>query len=474
LRIAQAVLARSTYIDQGTGCQGYLERMAIMRRRQCSQVNRRKFLQIATGAALAPMIVPRHVVARSQTTAPSDRITLGFIGTGSMGGGHVRGFLKMPDVRIPAISDIRMENLQRSQGAVNQQYGDSSCAAIPDFRELLARPDIDAVCIATGERWHPLVGIEAARRGKHMYCEKPLSVTLAEGLAMRAAIQKYGVVFQWGTQQRSSVNYRLTAELARNGYLGDIRTIMIGSAGGSAPKPEPPETLKDPPPGFDYDRWLGPSPYVPYSDVRVSRTWMFIRDYGIGCLGGAWGIHDLDAAQFFLDTDDTTPIEIEGRARYYQDVRDVPYSWTVEQKYANGASVIHMDLVTAKKRAKQFELGSMASLVTGSKGWVWVSRQGVRTEPESLATTVIGPQEKHVIFSDDHKQNFLDAIRKKAQPISPITAAVHAETMCQQSDIAMQLERKLRWDPKAERFIDDEQANRMLSRAIRAPWTYTI
>jgi predicted dehydrogenase len=445
-----------------------------MRRRGHARVNRRKFLQIATGAALAPMILPRHVVARSQTTAPSDRITLGFIGTGSMGGGHVRGFLKMPDVRIKAICDIRLENLERSQGAVNQQYGDSSCAAITDFRELLARPDIDAVCIATGERWHPLIGIEAARRGKHMYCEKPLSVTLAEGLALRAAIQKYGVVFQWGTQQRSSVNYRLTAELARNGYLGDIKTIMIGSAGGSAPKPEPPETLKDPPPGFDYDRWLGPSPYTPYSDVRVSRTWMFIRDYGIGCLGGAWGIHDLDAAQFFLDTDDTTPVEIEGRARYYQDIRDVPYSWTVEQKYANGASVIHMDLVTAKKRAKQFESGSMASLVTGSKGWVWVSRQGVRTDPESLARTVIGPQEKHVIFSDDHKQNFLDAIRKRAQPISPITAAVHAETMCQQSDIAMQLERKLRWDPKAERFFDDEQANRMLSRAIRAPWTYTI
>ena len=189
---------------------------------------------------------------------------------------------------------------------------------------------------------------------------------------------------------------------------------------------------------------------MPYSDVRVSRTWLFIRDYGIGCLGGAWGIHDLDAAQFFLDTDDTTPIEIEGRARYYEDIRDVPYSWTVEQKYANGATVIHMDLVTAKKRAKQFELGGMASLVTGSKGWIWVSRQGVRTEPESLAQTVIGPNEKRVLFSDDHKQNFLDAIRKRAQPISPITAAVHAETMCQQSDIAMQLQRKLRWDPKAE------------------------
>jgi hypothetical protein len=133
-----------------------------------------------------------------------------------------------------------------------------------------------------------------------------------------------------------------------------------------------------------------------------------------------------------------------------------------------------MDLVTAKTRAKQFELGGMASLVTGSKGWIWVSRQGVRTEPESLAKTVIRPDEKRVQFSDDHKKNFLDAIRKRAQPISPIVSAVHAETACQQADIAMQLQRKLRWDPKAERFIDDEQANRMLSRAIRAPWTYTI
>ena len=425
--------------------------MSIIPSAPRSHVNRRQFLRAATAAAVAPMIVPRHVIARSQTTPPSDRLTIGHIGVGRMGGGHVRGFLKMPDVRILGISDVRLETLERAQGAVNQQYGDSKCAAHPDFRELLARPDIDAVVIATGERWHPLIGIEAARRGKHIYCEKPLSVTLAEGLALREAVQKSGVVFQWGTQQRSSVNYRLTAELVRNGYIGDVRNIMIGSAGGSPPKPEPPETLKDPPAGFDYNQWLGPSPWVPYSDVRVSLTWLFIRDYGLGCLGGAWGIHDLDAAQFFFDTDDTTPTEIEGRARYYEDIRDVPYSWTVEQKYASGPTVIHMDLVTAKKRAKQFELGGMASLVTGSKGWIWVSRQGVKTEPESLAQTVIGPNEKHVIFSDDHKQNFLDAIRKKAQPISPIAAAVHAETMCQQSAIAMQLQRKLRWDPKAER-----------------------
>lgn len=439
-----------------------------------SHVNRRDFLRAATAAAVAPMIVPRHVIAGSQTTPPSDRIQLAHVGIGRMGGGHVRGFLKMPDVRVMALSDIREETLDRFKTAVDQHYGDTACLGFTDFRELLARKDIDAVVIAPGERWHPLMGIEAARRGKHIYCEKPLSVTLAEGLALREAVRKHGVVFQWGTQQRSSHYYRHTAELVRNGYIGEVRNIMIGSAGGGTPKPEPPELLKDPPPGFNYDMWLGPSPWVPYSDVRVSLTWLFIRDYGLGCLGGAWGIHDLDAAQFFLDTDETAPIEIEGRARYFQDIRDVPYSWTVEQKYAGGPTVIHMDIVTAKKRAKQFEFGNMASLVTGSKGWIWVSRQGIRTEPAALADTTIGPNEKRVIFSDDHKRNFLDAIRKKAQPISPIDAAVHAETMCQQSDIAMQLQRKLRWDPAAERFIDDEQANRLLSRAIRAPWSYTI
>lgn len=446
-----------------------------MRTGQRPQVNRRQFLRAATAAVMSPMIVPRHVVAGSGQVAPSDRVTLGAIGVGRMGGGHVRGFLKMPDVRIAAVCDVRQATLERFKTTVDEHYGDASCGAHADFRELLARPDIDAVVIATGENWHPLVGIEAARRGKHMYCEKPLSTTLSEGWALRRAIEKHGVVFQFGTQQRSSHSYRFTAELVRNGYIGDVRTVMIGSAGGGKPSAIDPETIKDPPPGFDYDTWLGPAPFVPYSDVRVSLNgWLFIRDYGLGSLGGAWGIHDVDAAQFFLDTDDTTPVEIEGRAMHYQDIRDAPYSWTVEQKYANGVTVIHMDIVTARTRAPQFKLGNMASLVTGSKGWIWVSRQGMRTEPESLMDTVIRDSDNRVIASDDHKRNFLDAVRGRAKPISPLHAAVHAETVCQQADIAMRLRRRLRWDPKAERFIDDEQANRMLSRAIRAPWTNTI
>jgi predicted dehydrogenase len=327
--------------------------------------------------------------------------------------------------------------------------------------------------IATPENWHPLIGIEAARHGKHMYYEKPLSVTLAEGWAVRQAVRRYGVIFQFGTQQRSSYNFRFAAELTRNGYIGDLRTVMIGSAGGGFTK-EKPEEIKQPPPGFDYNMWLGPAPYRPYSDLRVSRHWMFIRDYGIGCLDGAWGIHDVDAAQWFNDSDETAPLTVEGRARYYEDIRDVPYSWTVEHKYANGVQLIHMDLVTAKKRAPQFQLGGMASLITGSKGWIWVSRDGIRTEPASLLQTVIRPQEKRVIFSNDHRRNFLESIRSRRQPISPIDSAVQSETICQQADIAMRLQRKLRWDPAAERFLEDDQANRMLTRAVRGPWQYSV
>lgn len=436
------------------------------------QIGRRDALRIAA-TALAPAIVPRHVLGGRNAIAPSDRITIGCIGVGSMGSGHVRGFLQMPQARVAAVCDVRQENRERAKAFVDRQYGDSSCTAHHDYRELLALPGIDAVMIATPENWHPLVGIEAARRGKHMYFEKPLSVTMAEGWAVRDAIRKYGVVFQFGTQQRSSYNYRISAELTRNGYLGELRTIMIGSAGGNYNRVEP-EVLKEPPPGFDYNMWLGPAPFVPYSDVRVSRSWMFIRDYGIGCLDGAWGIHDVDAAQWFNDSDHTAPVEVEGRALYYDDIRDVPYSWTVEHKYANGVRLIHMDLVTAKKRAPQFQFGSMASLITGSKGWIWVSRDGIRSEPASLLQTVIRPGEKRVIFSNDHRLNFLEAIRTGRPTISPIDAAVQAETICQQADIAMRLQRKLRWDPQTERFIGDEMANRLLSRAIRPPWEYTV
>jgi len=224
------------------------------------------------------------------------------------------------------------------------------------------------------------------------------------------------------------------------------------------------------PAGFDYDMWIGPSPYKPYTPQRVSRTWMFIHDYGLGCMGGAWGIHDVDMAQWVSDNDNTTPIETEGEGIFFDDIRDTEHTWTVEHKYANGVKVIHMDIATAKKRADQFNFGSMASVMFGTEGWIYVSRQGMHAKPESLLHQAIGPNEKKVIPSNDHRRDFLNAVKTGGATIANVDSAAHGEMVNQQADIAMRLKRKLRWDPVKEEFIRDEQANRMMERPMRSPW----
>jgi predicted dehydrogenase len=392
------------------------------------------------------------------------------IGVGGMGGGHVRGFLQHSDVRLAAICDVRESTRNRSRDVVNAYYQNNDCAVYSDFREVLARKDIDAVLIATPEHWHTLISIEAARHGKNIYCEKPIGVSVAEAKALREAVNRYGVAFQEGCQQRSDQGYRHACELSLNGRIGQVQTVMIGSAGSGNYNRLPEQKPEAPPAGFDYNMWLGPAPYVPYTPERVARTWMFIHDYGLGCLGGAWGIHDVDMAQWVTGHDHTTPVETEGEALFFDDIRDVPYSWTAEHKYADGVKVIHMDLPTAKKRAGQFNFGGMASVIFGTEGWIYISRQGMRTKPESLMREVIGPNEKKVIVSNDHRRNFLDAIRTGEKTIANVESAAHGEMMNQQADIAMRLKRKVRWDPEKEEFIGDEQASRIMARPMRSPW----
>jgi len=437
-------------------------------------IERREFLKTALGGAAAvagfPAIIPSSARGADGIVAPSDKIVMACIGTGSQGGGHVRAFLQQPDVRIAAICDVRESTRNRNRDLVNAAYNDKACATYDDFREVLARRDIDAVMIATPEHWHTLIGIEAARQGKSIYCEKPIGVSVAEAKALRAAVRRYGVVFQEGCQQRSDQGYRHTCELILNGRIGQLQTVMIGSAGAGNYSRIPPQKPESPPAGFDYDTWLGPAPWKPYTPERVSRTWMFIHDYGLGCLGGAWGIHDVDIAQWVSGNDHTTPVETEGKGIFFDDIRDTPHTWTVEHKYANGVRVIHMDITTAKKRADQFNPGSMASVMFGSEGWIYISRQGMRTKPESLIREIIGPNEKRVIRSTDHRRNFLNAVKTREQTIANIDSAVHGEMANQQADIAMRLRRKVRWDPVKEEFIGDDQATRMMDRPMRSPW----
>jgi predicted dehydrogenase len=436
-------------------------------------VARREFLKgLATGMVAGfPTIVPSSALGRGGFVAPSDRLLLGHIGIGSMGSGHFRRSLTIPDVRVVAVCDVRRDVRDKSKAATDAAYKDNSCTAYNDFRELMARPDLDAVLVATGERWHPLIAIEAARRGKHIYCEKPLGLSITECKAVRDAVNRSGIVFQFGVQQRASFNYRHTCELVRNGRLGELKTIMVGSV---YHPPDPvPEVLQNPPQGFDWDMWLGPSPWSPYSEARSGHPWMSISDYGLGMIDGGWGIHDVDFAQWLNDADTTGPVEVEGSGVRFTDIRDAAYAWEVEYKYANGVRLIHMDLNTARKRAAQFLLfprSEGATVVFGTKGWIFVSRQGIQSQPESLISEVIPPDAVRVRRSDNHTREFLDAIRLGRRTIAPVEVAVRDQTVSQQAEIAMRLGRKLRWDPANERFLDDADANRRLSRPMRSPW----
>ena len=398
----------------------------------------------------------------------NDRIVMGSIGVGGMGGGHLRTLVRTSQVRVAAICDVMADRRAKAKDVVDSAYKDNACRTYNDFRELLARPDIDAVLIAVPDHWHALIGLEAARRGKHMYYEKPMGVSLAESQAMRDAVRRSGVTFQFGTQQRSSFNFRHAVELVRNGRIGQLKEIVVGSAGSQYVPNQPEQPI---PEGFDYEMWLGPAPWVPYTFERCTRNWTLIYDYSLGCISGAWGVHDVDIAQWAVDADHTGPVEVEGDGVYPSDgLYDTAVSWEIQHTYANGVKLIHMDHRSARKRWEQFSFGNMASLFIGSEGWVYVSRSALRTKPESLAREKFRPNDIRVVYSNDHRGNFFDAIRNGAQPISHIESAVRADTVCQQADIAMRMKRKLRWDPVKERFENDEAANRMLARPMRSPW----
>jgi len=453
-------------------------------------MKRREFVKKALAAPPVlgfPIIVPRSVLGAS-VVAPSDKITFGAIGVGSKGTGDMRAWMTKDDVRVVAVCDVRETSRQRAKELVDARYGDKSCAVYNDFRELLARKDIDAVNIAPGERWHTLMSIEAARRGKHIFCQKPLALTVEEAKAVREAVQRYGVAFQLGAQQRSSAPFRFAVELVRNGKIGQLQTVAIGSAGGGQSAlplglgftKMPVERPAEIPPGVDWDMWLGPSPWVPYSDLRITRTWMSIADYGLGGIGGEYGIHDIDIGQWANNSDHTTPVSVEGNGEVYHDIRDTLTTYEIEYKYANGVRMLLMDLVTARKRFWQFQFGesvrgvSVGLILIGTEGWIWVSRVGMRTHPESLVRTVFGPSDVRVLRSDDHPQNLLDTVRTGQPNVCPVEVGANDEMICQMGDIAVRMGRKLQWDPVKEAFVNDEAANRKLSRVMRSPWRLEI
>jgi predicted dehydrogenase len=445
-------------------------------------MKRRQFLKnvcgTALGAASFPYVVPSSVFGANGAVPPSEKIVMGFIGVGSMGGGHLRSFLGYNHVRVAAVCDLREIFRQKALDRVRQRYGGDGCKVYHDYRELLAREDIDAVTVVVPDFWHALIGIEAARNGKDMYYEKPMAMSIADGKAMRSAVNRYKVIFQFGTQQRSDDKFRFACELARNEKIGKLHTIMVGSYP-SITCPNQPIQPVPPKDEFDYDTWLGPAPWAPYTYERcASRAmgtegmWTHIYDYSLGGLGGAWGIHPIDIAQWGNGTDLTGPIEIHGTGIIPADgLADTPIEWEVEHIYANGVKMIHMNTRTALKRAEQFKLhNGLGILFLGDEGWVLVERGFIDAEPKSLLTATIGPDEIRLPRSNNHRRNFIESVKSRQQPICPVDIGVRSDTICHLDDIAIRLGRKLRWDPEKEQFVNYEQANRMLSRPMRSPW----
>jgi predicted dehydrogenase len=456
--------------------------MSLINSEYKKKINRRGFLKkagvCAAGLAGFPYIVPSSVLGSNGAIPPSEKIVMGFIGVGSMGGGHLRTFLSYDDVRAVAVCDLREMFRQKAKNRVDEHYGDKGCRIYNDFREILAREDIDAVTVVTPDHWHSLIGLEAARNRKDMYYEKPLSMSVTENKALRETINRYGVIFQFGTQQRSDNRFRLACELVRNERLGKLHTIIVSSYPSITCENQPTHPTPDRK-EFDYDMWLGPAQWAPYTYERcASRAmgtkgmWTFIYDYSLGGLSGAWGIHHVDIAQWGNGTDDSGPVEIEGTGVFPQDgLTDTAIEWEVEHKYANGVKMMHMNSIKAAKRFEQFSFYKQVGILfLGSDGWVFVCRERIEAELKSILTTTFGPHEIHLPRSNNHRRNFLECVKTRKQPICPIESAVRSDTICHIDDIAIRLGRKLRWNPEKEEFINDQQANSMLTRPMRSPW----
>jgi predicted dehydrogenase len=443
-----------------------------------TRLNRRCFLQQTTllaGALACPSLVP------ASAAGAGDKIAVATIGLGIQGTGNMRAMLSRPDVRVIAVCDVHATQRAHGKKLVDDHYKNQDCRAYGDFRELLARPDLDAVLVCPPDHWHALVGLEAARQGKHMYYEKPMGWSFRAAQAVRKAVQERKVVFQFGTQQRSDRKFWRACSLVRNGFVGKLKTILVGVPGSVEVPNQPTEEV---PKELDYDLWLGPAPFAPYSFDRCRpytnrpgeawtrnySSWYHISDYCIGFIGN-WGIHHLDIAQWGHGTEATGPTEISGTGVFPKEgMGDCAMKWQVENRFADGVTLVHMDDETSKKHPLQVPGRGHGITFIGSDGWVRVDRGNLEASRENWLEMKLDELPVKLLASDDHHASFINAIKRGAPVAAPVDVAVRSDTIHQVDQIAIKLNRKLKWDPAREEFLDDAEANRMLDRPMRAPW----
>ena len=427
------------------------------------RINRRAFLRglAVGGAAMAlPTIVPASVFGAEGRPAPSNRITMGCVGVGGQGSGNMGAFLGESDCQVLAVCDVDKNHAQGAKKAVDNHYRNEDCKAYADFRELLARQDIDTMSLGTPDHWHAIPAILAARSGKDIYGEKPFSHDLREGRAMINALTQYGRVWQTGSWQRSGGTFRFACELVRNGRVGKVHTVEVGlptgGAGGS-------EQFTDPPPEMDYDFWVGPSPWAPYSKDRTHWNWRWQLDFGGGQMMD-WIGHHADIAQWGLGTEYTGPVEVEPVNSEWpkEGLWDAPTTYKFVATFANGAKMI---VANDRQHPK-----GMGARWIGDKGWVWVDRGGFDAQPKSLLKDTIRPDEINLYRSPGHHRNFLDCVKSRRLTITPAEVAHRSASVGHLGLVAMTVGRKIKWNPDTEEIAGDPAAAALLGRAKREPW----
>jgi len=441
---------------------------------------RRAFLRRAAAVAAAPYVVSSSVLGADGAVAPSERITLGFIGVGMMGRGHVHCCVNYDDCQVVAVCDVDRWRRQNAKATVEARYAAQGasgayrgCRAYNDLRDLLARDDIDAVLIATGDRWHAPATVLAAKAGKDIYCEKPVSLTIAGARAMVKAVRRYGLVFQSGLQQRSTVQFQKACHLVAAGAIGKVKTVYVAFPGTSGDVGLPAEPVPD---GLDWDLWLGPSPWRPYNRRfhpygRPPHVvpWQFCRDFGGGNLTSN-AVHAFDVVQWGLGMDESGPIEISPPEAGRHPV--------LTYRYANGAVLKVVPWLLDRQRddvPKGWDTGTrlanFGALFVGENGWVQVGRGGLlRAFPADVLQRAPLPPRKPGHPVNNHHQNWLNCIRTRRRPACDVAVGCQSTIVSHLGCIAHWTGRTLTWDPAKEVFPGDDEANRWRIRATRAPW----
>lgn len=423
------------------------------------RVNRREFLRQTATLASLPFIIPGSVLGLNGAVAPNSKIAFGVFGVGNRARAIMPNFMAQPDIQMQAVSDCRADRLKSAKELVDAHYHNQDCRAYPDFRELLAQKDVDAVLIATGNRWHGLGSMWAAKSGKDIYSEKPVTLTIREGRMLVDTCRRYGTIYQAGTQRRATTSYQFAREMVRQGKIGKLQTVEMQVWAGPAVDHDKPT---DVPNGWNYDMWLGQAPWKPFIPKRAN-NWQYFWDTAEGIITDM-GCHYTDQMQWVLDTDHTGPVEFEATGQLpdaSKYMSETPITATAKCRYANGVTGIIYQRGEFKERYIRY---------IGDAGWIQVDDETdvVTANPKSILEL----RKSNGVGWDnasDHIRNLVTSIRSRKPTTCNPEVAHRAITICQAMNISLRLSSKLKWDPAKEQF-DNAEANRMLWREPRGPW----